>query len=396
MSDKIQKILIYSILVLGMLLIMEQTVIAVPKVVSIYQAWQILKTDYVKKEDLHTEALYLKVIKGAIIGSFDPKLSFSEGAIKSMLEAVDDPYTTYLDKQNNLNTKKYLTGDYVGIGVRLVINKDNQIMVFEPIPGSPADKASIKAGDIVYQIDGQSTAGFTLIQVRDKLLGKEDTEVTVVVGQNESNKNTVVLKRKVIPTVVSEIIDDQVIYLRIYSFSVNTADDVRSQLNELLTSNSNIKGIVIDLRDNPGGLVSSVIDIASEFLSKDTVVFYEANSKMEVQTTYASSGDGIAEDLNLRIAVIINNNSASASEILAGALSDRRDNTTLIGITSYGKGSVNHFLQLKDGSAFVVTSSYWLTPNGTSISQKGIMPDVVISDSNEQLNRAIAYIEGNI
>jgi carboxyl-terminal processing protease len=362
------------------------------------EAWSVIVNDYVDKDKIDQNAL-------------------SSSAIKAMLESIHDPYAAYFDAAEFKTIEQMnVEGTYGGIGAMVTI-KDEQLTVIAPIAGTPAEKAGIKAGDKILAIDGNSTAGMSLEEAVLKIQGDPGTQVTLeVLHQGEETPITLVITREEInlPSVYPEIgnatstpattpslpvkpLPNGIAVITITYFSERTGDETVSALKDVLARGA--KGIVLDLRDNPGGILDSAVTVASQFL-KDGIVLYALDSSGKKETWDVKPG-GLATDLPL--AVLVNNNSASASEVVAGALQDY-GRAPLIGNQTFGKGSVNHFRQLSDGSAIYISIGRWYTPNGRQIEGNGLTPDIVVDRTEQdiqqgkdpQLDRAIEYIESKL
>ena len=312
-----------------------------------------------------------------------------DGALKGLFEGLDDPYSQYYTVEEFKSLQEQTSGSFVGIGVYIGINpEDNNITIISPIEGSPAYEAGIKAGDVVLSVDGQSVDPTKLDEVTKKIKGKENTYVKLKVKRGNKELDFNVERQKIVTkSVSSEVMDEDVGYLRITSFDENTYEEFKEHLTSL--QKQGIKGLVIDLRDNPGGLLDICVDIADDIIGKGTIVYTKDNSG---DKEYYKSDE---KELDLPIAVLINGGSASASEILTAALVDN-DKAIAIGETSFGKGLVQSVKQLKDGTGYKLTTAQYYTPNGDYINKKGITPEIKESDTEKQLESAIEYIKGKI
>lgn len=312
-----------------------------------------------------------------------------DGAIKGLFEGLEDPYSQYYTKDEFQTLKEQTSGSFVGIGVYIGVNaEDKNITIISPIEDSPAYKAGIKSGDVVLAVDGEPVSSKQLDDVIKKIKGKENTDVKLTV-QRDGKRLDFTVKRQTIVTksVDSEVKDNDIGYLRITSFDENTYTEFKEHIDKL--KKSNIKGLVIDLRDNPGGLLDVCVDIADDLIGKGTIVYTKDNSGNK---EYYKSDD---KELDLPIAVLINGGSASASEILTAALVDN-NKAIAIGETSFGKGLVQSVKGLKDGTGYKLTTAQYYTPNGDYINKKGIKPKVVEKDEEKQLQSAIDYLKKQI
>ncbi|HYM65584.1 MAG TPA: S41 family peptidase [Candidatus Sulfotelmatobacter sp.] len=339
------------------------------------------------------------------------------GAISGMVGALGDPFTLYLPPVQNTNFKQGLAGQFSGIGAELG-TKDKDIIVISPLDGSPAEKSGIKAGDVILGVDGQSILGWSLSQTVEKIRGPKGTDVTITVMHKDSKeKKDIKITRDVI-TVKSVAMDirnakctnstctiipkgdpctgndcTQFAYIRLSQFGDNTNQEwlnLVKGISDKLNKNKNIKGVVFDLRNNPGGYLTDATFIASEFIPKGKVVVSEDTGSSKEDLT--AQRDGLL--LTPKLIVLINKGSASASEIVSGALRDY-GRAKLIGETSYGKGTVQAAEDLGDGAGLHVTIAKWLTPLGTWVNGKGLTPDVSVNldpknpDVDTQLERAV-------
>jgi len=333
------------------------------------EAWGIIFRDYVDKDSLDEAEL-------------------SQGAIKGMVEALDDPYTAYLDPETYQMTLTGFEGKYEGIGATVAI-EDDQIVIIAPIAGSPADKAGIRAGDKILEIEGASTLGMSLPEAVLLIRGPQGTSVKLLVlHQDEAEPVEIEIVRAEIElaSVRYEMRQD-IAYISITHFSELTDEELSSALESVIVEGAT--GIILDLRHNPGGLLMAVIDVASHFLTDDVVVSVVDNQGKH--TAHSVRSKEVTTDLPM--VVLVDDYSASASEVLAGALQDR-DRATIAGTITYGKGSVNILHQLKDGSGLYVTTARWLTPNGCLIEGEGISPDYELElEEEDAVQWAIDYLK---
>lgn len=307
------------------------------------------------------------------------------GAISGMLEALGDQHTSYLDPEQFQESNAQLQGqEYEGIGAWVDISGD-YLTIISPMPGSPAEKAGLRPDDKVVGVDGVDVTGLDGESVRQRVIGPRGSTVTLTIQREGQENFDVVVERAniVVPTVDSEMLEEQVAYIRLYTFGDDTSRDLRKAVNELMGQNP--KGMILDLRNNGGGYLETAIDVASEFIP-DGVIMYEeyGDGSREI---YEARRGGKATDIPL--VVLINEGSASASEIVAGAIQDR-DRGLLVGATSYGKGSVQTYNALvNDQGAVRVTIARWLTPNQRQINEIGLEPDVMIEISEENITAEV-------
>ncbi|WP_245406284.1 MULTISPECIES: S41 family peptidase [Peribacillus] len=296
-----------------------------------------------------------------------------DGAINGMIKSLDDPYSAYMDKKEASSFHESISSSFEGIGAEIQ-EQDGQIMVVSPIKGSPAEKAGVKPNDIILSVDGKSVEGLSSSEAVLKIRGEKGTKVDLSISRaGESEPIELTIKRDTIPieTVYAEMLDDGVAKIQVTSFSEHTVQELKTALEEM--SKKDMKGLVLDLRGNPGGLLDQAIEMASLFIPNGEVVLQveERSGKKQV---YKSENDG---ELKIPVAVLIDDGSASASEIVAAAVSESAD-IPLIGVKSFGKGTVQTAEDFKDGSNFKYTAAKWLTPEGNWIHKKGIKPDITV------------------
>jgi carboxyl-terminal processing protease len=334
---------------------------------AIEEVWHIILEEYVESDRLDTGTL-------------------SQGAIRGMIEALDDPYSSYLDAQAYELSMGSLEGKFEGIGAYVGM-RDEQITIIAPITNSPAAKAGIKAGDIILEINGSSTSGLSLEEAVLRIRGPKGTPVQLtILHQDETIPVEIEIVREEIKlsSVYHEMMED-IAYINITHFSERTNEEL-SPIFESMARES-AAGIILDLRSNPGGLLDSVIDVTSRFL-QDGIVLYKEDNQGN-RDSYPVKHDGSTTELPM--VVLTDNYTASASEVLAGALQDY-DRATIAGTRTYGKGSINTLYQLKDGSGVYITTHRWLTPNGRPIEGEGISPDYELIEE-DAVQWAIDYLK---
>lgn len=303
-----------------------------------------------------------------------------EGAIQGMLAILDDPYSVYMNKEKAEQFNQTLDSSFEGIGAEISV-VDGKIVIVSPFKDSPAEKAGIKPNDQILKINGESIEGLDLYETTVKIRGKKGTIVKLELSrQGLKEPITVHVKRDEIPqiTVYSDVKEEygkRIGYLEITSFSKETASEFKKQLKEL--EKKDIEGLVIDVRGNPGGLLESVEDILKEFVSKEKPYLQIEKRNGEREPFYTS----LNKDKPYPVAILIDKGSASASEILAGAMQEAEGHS-LIGEPTFGKGTVQQAVPMGDGSNIKLTLFKWLTPDGNWIHQKGIKPDVVVKQTD--------------
>jgi len=322
------------------------------------------------------------------------------GAIRGMTKSLGDPYTDFFDPAQAKLFAQDLQGSFDGIGVEVGLKKD-QLTVIAPLKGTPGEKAGLQPGDIIVKVDGQSTSDMSIDEAVNLIRGKKGTQVTLTIFRDgwSQTKDTKIIRDTIKVNPVSwELKDGDVAYIKIDQFDQSLPDNFKVVANQILYSPA--KKIVLDLRNDPGGYLDVCQEIAGWFLKPDQVVTIEYFGKGKDQQQYKTDGNGAFADYP--IVVLINKGSASAAEILAGALRDDR-NIQLVGEQSFGKGSVQEVLSLADGQSLLkITIAKWLTPKGNSISEVGLAPDVKVEQTEDdisanndpQLRKALEIIQG--
>lgn len=321
-----------------------------------------------------------------------------EGAIRGMLDALDDPYTSYFDVEETESFLIETEGEYEGVGMYITYGTDIEWpMVLSPLKNSPAEEAGVKTGDYIYSIDGiDITAEMPLEEVSHLLKGKAGTKVDVTFvrydDDNKQEKYTVELERRKIEIAPFEIDvkEGNIGYICFSSFDEDTDKKFISAYKDLV-ENRNVKGIIIDLRNNPGGLLNVATNIA-DYLVPSGIITYTVDKNGNKQVEYSD-----ANKTSVPLVVLINENSASASEILSGAIKDYEIGK-IVGKTSYGKGLVQEFVSLKDGTYVKLTIAEYFSPNGNKINKIGVVPNYEIDDdanteNDEQLEKAIEVMK---
>lgn len=298
-----------------------------------------------------------------------------EYAIRGMIAELD-PHSSYLDEKSFEDLQENTSGEFGGIGIEVGM-EDGFVKVIAPIDDTPAQRAGIEPGDLIIRLDDQPVKGMSLNDAVEKMRGPKGSDLTVtVVREGIDQPFEVTLTRDVIQvkSVRVRVEDDHYAYIRIAQFQVNTGKDMVQALKELRTENDDIRGIVLDLRNNPGGVLQTSVEVADAFLDEGLVVYTEGRTEHSDMRYHANPGE-IAEDLP--IVVLINDGSASASEIVAGALQDH-GRAVVLGTRSFGKGSVQTVVPISETRAVKLTTALYYTPNGRSIQAQGIVPDVAV------------------
>jgi carboxyl-terminal processing protease len=321
------------------------------------------------------------------------------GAISGMVSSLGDPYTSFFDPPDTKQFVEDTSGSFEGVGMEIGI-KQQQLRVVTPLENSPAKKAGIRAGDAIIKIDGKAAAGMTTDEAVKLIRGPKGTDVVLTLYREEwKDTKDFKLTRDIInvPSLKWEIKNGDVAHIQLYQFTEKASGDFKAAAVDII--NSPAKSIILDVRNNPGGYLSVSQDIAGLFLNKGQVVTHEKSGDGSDNVDYLSEGPSILA--KYPVVVLINEGSASASEILAGALRDNRE-IKLVGNKSFGKGSVQQLIPFADGSSLKVTIAKWYTPKGDQISEVGLTPDVEVDKTAEdetknldpQLDKAIEIVKG--
>ena len=296
-----------------------------------------------------------------------------EGAIKGYIEGLGDEYTEYISKEDMEEYMQDTMGNFVGIGIYMVNDTEtNRIMVLSPIKGSPAEKAGILPGDYIMKIDGESYTGEDNSIAASKIKGEEGSTVKLEILRGTETLNFEIKRENVIVNPVEgKVLENNIGYIKFTSFDENTAEEFKAKFEEL--QKSNIKSLIIDLRNNGGGLVDQALEIVGYIADKGSVLLYEVDKNNNEEVKKSDSNPII----NMPVVLLVNGNTASSSEILAGALKDL-GKAKIVGTKTYGKGVIQELLTLKDGSGLKITSQKYLTPNKTEINKVGIQPDQTV------------------
>ena len=334
------------------------------------------------------EEAYNKILSEAV----DPpsEKALVRGAIKGMVEVLqknDDPYAFFYTPQGYRSFQELTTGKFSGIGVWLK-QKQDDLEIVSVLPGTPAQDVGLKRGDVIRAIDGESVLEMSSDDAVAKIKGPEGTDVALAVERGAEDLSFTLTRAEIeLPNLLSRTIDGDLGYIRLFGFARGAGDQVRTEVGDLIESGA--KGVVLDLRDNGGGLFQEAVDVASTFIEEGEIVTYRERSRDDV--VYEAKGDAY-EDLPL--VVLVNEGTASASEIVAGALQDR-ERAMVIGMTTYGKGSVQEVVPLADSSALKLTIAAYFTPDGRNIDGNGIDPDVAVDGSAAvQRERAVEILKG--
>lgn len=325
---------------------------------SVNQAYQVIKDNYDGKL---TEAQLL------------------DGLKSGLAQATGDPHTEYFNAKDAKAFNNELQGTFSGIGAELGQDSDKNLTVIAPISGFPADKAGLRAQDIITSIDGKSTSGMSVDEAVNLIRGQKGTKVVLKVVRNKSDALTFTITRADIkvPSVNSKILDNGLGYMQITQFSDDTADLAAKAAQKF--KDNDVKGVILDLRDDPGGLLDAAVKVSSLWLPQNKLILQEKTDGKVVNTYTADGNDTLA---GIPTVVLVNGGSASAAEITAGALHDNKA-ATILGEKSYGKGSVQQIMNLSGGAEIKVTVARWYRPNGQNIDKKGITPDKIVKMADD-------------
>ncbi len=320
------------------------------------------------------------------------------GAISGMIKSLNDPYSRYLDKKHFKMVEEEAAGNYEGVGIMLGM-EDHKLTVISPIKDTPADKAGIKTADIITKIDEEPTKDMTINQAVKLIRGPQGTTVVLTIErEGEAKPLEFELERAKIetPNVSSKMLEDDIGYIHLHFFGGGSGNKIKKAIKEL--KDQGAKGIIVDLRNNPGGLLDESIDVASAFI--DSGVIVRIKERKGAEQVYKARGGA---DGKIPLVVLVNKGSASASEIVAGAIKDT-GRGVLVGETTFGKGSVQDIRRLSDGTGLLITVAKYFTPKGRSIHKKGVKPDEVVKadpdiplrEKDPQLDRAKEIIKSII
>lgn len=327
-----------------------------------WRAWDLLEKNYDGKID------YQKMVYGAIDG---------------MTKSLGDPYTAFMTPDESKQLEDELTGVIYGIGAEIG-TRDNKLIIIAPIDDSPAKAAGIIAGDHVTKINDETTVNMDVNTAVSKIRGQEGTKVKLTIERGGVEKVFEITRAKItVKSVKSEIKNKDVGYISINRFDENTTADLRVILNELAAKG--IKKIVLDLRDNPGGYLDESVTVSSEFIKEGVVVTEKKDTILSRANEYKATGKGIATSSDIKLVVLVNGGSASAAEIVAGAIKDYKRGT-LVGEKTFGKGSVQEIENLSNGSRMRITVAHWYTPGGKNIGKEGIAPDIEVGLTEADYN----------
>lgn len=320
-----------------------------------------------------------------------------EGATAGVVSSLNDPYSQYLSPAKWNELKLQLKAEFGGIGVYIVQLNDGRLVTVAPIKGTPAEKAGIKNGDVIIKINGQSTLNMNQDDAVQRMRGEPGTQLELTVyRESDGQEHTFKLIREIInvPSVEDKVLDSQagIAYIKLNQFHAHSAEEMAASLDKISENGS--RGIILDLRDNGGGEFHAALRIADLFLdNKEVVSIQDGRGNQETERSLPGGNE-------LPMVVLVNENTASASEILSGALQDNR-RAALVGVKTYGKGLVQTIFPLRDGGALKLTTQKYFTPNGTDINEIGIVPDYQVdgtreADQDPQLDKAVEVLKAQL
>ncbi|MDA1128546.1 MAG: S41 family peptidase [Chloroflexi bacterium] len=349
-----------------------------PEFQRLSEVWELMKQEHIDAEGL------------------DPQV-IADGAIRGMVSALDDPYAAFLDQEQYSLESQDILGFFGGIGAEVGI-REGVITILAPMPDTPAEAAGVKPGDVILEVDGESIQGLNLLAVVRLIRGDQGTTVTLLLRHlRDTEPVSIEIEREIIQLESVHLLMQvgRIGHLRISSFTGTTGDELKDAIERFERSQG--VGLVVDLRNNPGGLVSSVVEVTSQFID-DGLVLYQVDANGNRDDWGVQSG---GKALDIPMVVLVNEFSASASEVFSGAIIDH-ERATIIGTTTFGKGSVNQLWPLDGGSGILFTTARWFTPNGLLIEGEGITPDIVLDpleddeDDDIHLEQAIEILKEEI
>lgn len=334
------------------------------------------------------------IVRDAYYGDIPDLQTIVYGAIRGSLQTLGDQYTSFIEPRIAAIMNEDASGEFQGIGAYVRMGDDGKLEIASIIPGTPAEAAGLRSGDRVLAVDGQSIVGYGIYEAIALIRGPAGTPVTLLIerpGEPETFEVTIVRARIEIPLVESRMLEGDIAYIKLTEFSATAGRQMTEALMDLMARNP--RGLILDLRDNPGGWLDQALEVADLFLDRGVILIERSKDGEQV---FPSRDGGPAESIPL--VVLVNGGSASASEIVAGAIQDR-GRGILVGETTLGKGSVQRPYRLSDGSELRVTIAHWFTPNDRAISGQGLKPDIEVPwpenagpNEDPQLDRAVEYL----
>ena len=330
---------------------------------AFWEAWSLLNEQHVDRNDFETDSL-------------------NEAAIRGLIQGVGDPHSGYVPPEAFEIENQDLYGSFEGIGARVEMRPDGKLLIVAPIKGSPAEAAGLKPGDLVLEVNGESIVGLSLLEAVNKIRGPKGSEVRLLVKHlTEASEVEIIVVRDTIPlesVLVRSRPEDRFAHIRLTTFYANTSDELAEAIREAQANGA--EGLILDVRDNPGGLLSSVIDVTSMFLEDGSLILYELDGEGDRDNHMARNAGEFAD---IPLVVLANGYSASASEIVVGAIQDH-GRAEVVGSTTFGKGSVNILRRLTNGGGLYLTIAKWYTPSGRLIEGNGVDPDHEVTSRDKQ------------
>lgn len=375
MSEKTQKI--YKII---MLIIVTAAITFIITSVTIYNSLGKENIKYIASDSIgKTFQTFRKFIEKNYLGEINDA-EMLDSAIKGYVEGLNDEYSEYITKEEMQEYIQDATGKYVGIGIYITNNtQTNQIVVLMPIKGSPAEEAGIKSGDVITKVDGISYTGEELDKASSALKKEEGTKAQIEIVREGKTINLEVERKKIkVNHIEAEVLENKIGYMEISTFDEGCYDEFKQKWEEL--NNKGITSLIIDLRNNGGGIVEEATNIADMMVEKDKNLLITASKNKEEHITKAKQN----KTINIPIIFLVNENTASSSEILTAAVKENNDKVTIVGKTTYGKGVIQTIFSLTDGSGLKLTTNEYYTPNHNKINKVGIKPDIEVEFPKEE------------
>lgn len=374
-KEKIQKI--YKSI---MLIILTAAITFIITSISMYQSLGKGTVKYIASDTIgRTFQTFHSFIEKHYLGEMDDN-AMLESAIKGYVEGLNDEYSEYITKEEMEEYMQDTTGKYVGIGIYIAANtQTNQIVVLMPMKGSPAEEAGLKSGDVITKVDGVAYTGETLSEASSALKKEEGTKAQIEILRDDEVLNFEVERREVkINHIETEVLENKIGYMEIATFDEGCYQEFKQKWEELKAKN--VTSLIIDLRNNGGGIVQEATNIADMMVEKDKTLLITASKNKEENRTKAKQ----EKEIDLPIVILVNENTASSSEILTAAIKENNSQVTVVGTNTYGKGVIQTIFNLTDGSGIKLTTSEYYTPNHNVINKVGIKPDIEVEFPEEE------------
>lgn len=385
-----------------MLVILTATITFIVTSIVMYNTTESTKIKYVSTDEVGaTFKMFRNFIEKNYLGTMDED-AMLESAIKGYVAGLDDDYSEYITKEEMEEYMQDARGNYVGVGIYITNNtKTNQIVVLMPIKGSPAEAAGIKSGDVITKVDGTEYKGEQLSEASKALKSEAGTIAKIEVLRNDTEKLEFEVERKSIKVshIEAKVLENDIGYMKVSTFDEGCYEEFKQNWEKL--SSQNIKSLIIDLRNNGGGIVDEALNMADMMVEKDKILLITASKNAEEKINKAEQ----EKTINVPIVILVNEGTASSSEILSAAVRENNENVKIIGTKTYGKGVIQTIFNLSDGSGIKLTTSEYYTPNHNTINKVGIAPDIevelpedeniyTVSEKNDtQLQKAIEVLK---